>query len=192
MVVNPFLFLWILAASLDRVSFHFFSLGTLTFRLPMYGISGLSFSSSLGLAAAPEAGFFKLFFTGRDASHDFLLFQVSDHDMFLVWCSLAVPFSEQYLECTEAEMALAVLNVEADGNINSPEFLVGLLLDREDGFIPSHIERMYVVILQLDLQNFIDVQDGFVCVADLEILIDRCDWPFSEKAFFFLSSLFLN
>ena len=48
----------------------------------------------------------------------------------------------------------------------------GLLLHRDYGYIPSGIKRMYVVILQFDLQHLTQVQDGFVCVADPEILVD--------------------
>ena len=62
-------------------------------------------------------------------------------------------------------------------------FLVWLLLHRAHGSIPLRIERLYVVILRFDLQKLIEVQDGFVCVADLEIFIDHpCDFPSREKA----------
>ena len=55
----------------------------------------------------------------------------------------------------------------------------------------SRIKRQYVVILQFDLENLIEVQDGFVCVADLETLKDHpCDSPSREKQFFFLCSFF--
>ena len=38
-----------------------------------------------------------------------------------------------------------------------------------------------------------EVQDGFVCVADLETFIDGpCDVPSGERAFFFSCSFFLN
>ena len=58
--------------------------------------------------------------------------------------------------------------------------------------IPSRIERLSVVILQLDLQNLIEVQDGFVCGADLVINRDHtCDLLSREKAFFFLRGFFL-
>ena len=40
--------------------------------------------------------------------------------------------------------------------------------------MPSRAERPNVVILQLDLQNLIEVQDGFVCVADLDITCAAC------------------
>ena len=71
--------------------------------------------------------------------------------------------------------------------------LVGLLLHREYGFTPSRVERLYFVILQFDLPNLIQVQDGLVHVADLEILVDHpCDLPSHEKAFLFVRSFFLN
>ena len=41
-------------------------------------------------------------------------------------------------------------------------FLVGLILHRDYRFIPSRIERLYVVVLHFDLQNRIEVQDAFV------------------------------
>ena len=42
-------------------------------------------------------------------------------------------------------------------------------------------------------KNLIDVQDKFVRVADLEVLVDRpCDLPSREKAFSLLCSFFLN
>ena len=88
-------------------------------------------------------------------------------------------------------MALAALTVEP-GGIKKSKFLVGLLLQQDYGFIWSRDERLYVVILHFDPQNLIEVQDGFLCVANLEILIDYpCHLPSLEKAFFFLHS-FLN
>ena len=72
------------------------------------------------------------------------------------------------------------------------DFLDGSLLHRDYGFIPSRVERLYVDILQFDLQNLIEVPDGFVCVADLEILTDHpCDLVSRENAFFFLCSFLL-
>ena len=67
---------------------------------------------------------------------------------------------------------------------------VGLPLHRDYGFLPSRVERLYVVILQFDLQNLIEVQDGFVRVADLEILVDHpCDLPSREKVCLFVELL---
>ena len=68
-------------------------------------------------------------------------------------------------------MPLAVLTVDADGTVILQNFLVGLLLHHDCGFIPTRIERLYVVILQLALQNRIEVQHRLICVAELEILI---------------------
>ena len=73
-------------------------------------------------------------------------------------------------------MALVVLTVEADGTVNSPDFPRRVASS-------SRTERLYIVTLQVDLQQFIVVQDGFVCVADLELLIDHPpDLPCREKA----------
>ena len=73
-------------------------------------------------------------------------------------------------------MASAVQNVETDGKKNIHIF-----------------PRLYAVVLQFDLQNFIVVQDGFVFVADIKVLLDHpCDLPSRGKSFFFLCSLFLN
>ena len=62
-------------------------------------------------------------------------------------------------------MAVAVLSV-AEGE-NYPHFL-RRVASRDCGFIPSRVERLYVVILQYNLQNLVDVQGVFVRVADLE------------------------
>ena len=51
------------------------------------------------------------------------------------------------------------------------KFLVGLLLHHDYGAIPSRVERLYAVMFQVDSQTLFEVQDGFVCVADLEILM---------------------
>ena len=62
-------------------------------------------------------------------------------------------------------------------------------LQRDNGFIPSRVERLYVVVLECDLQNLIQVQDGFVCVAHLEQLIDHpCETLFARKHFFCAAS----
>ena len=81
----------------------------------------------------------------------------------------------------------------SDSNTNYPDFRRLAASSRDCGFMPSRLERLYVVILELDLQNLIDVPDGFVCVADLEIRLDHpCDLPSCEEAFFSLCSFFLN
>ena len=68
-------------------------------------------------------------------------------------------------------------------------FVVWLLLHRDDGLVPSRVERLHVAVLQFDLRNFIEVQDRFVSVADTEVLVDhQCDLNSCEKAFFFLCS----
>ena len=68
-----------------------------------------------------------------------------------------------------------------------------LILHRGYGFIQSRVERLYVVLLKFGFQNLMEVQNGFVCVADLEILTDYpCDSPSREKAFSCLCSFFLD
>ena len=53
-----------------------------------------------------------------------------------------------------------------------------MLLPCDDGFVLSRVERLHVVVVQIDLQIFIDVQDRCVRVADLEVLVHHpCDRP---------------
>ena len=111
-----------------------------------------------------------VFHEKRNASHK--ISAPSIGPPFFFECGVVSPFTffEQCLECTETAMASAVLTVEADGNEKFLQnFLVGLFL----GFVPLRVERLCVVVLQFDLQRLIEVHDGFVCVADLERLIDR-------------------
>ena len=54
------------------------------------------------------------------------------------------------------------------------------------------MERLYVAVLQSNLHIVIEVQEGFVCVDDLGVLVDHpCDLP-SGGNVFFLCSFFLN
>ena len=55
----------------------------------------------------------------------------------------------------------------------SQHIVVWLLLHRDDGFVPSRVEQLNVIVLQFDLQKFIEVEERFVRVADLEVLIDH-------------------
>ena len=91
-------------------------------------------------------------------------------------------------------MVFAVLTIEVDGHLDYSAFPRRFRLHRDYGFIPWRVERLDVVIFQFDLQNLIEMQDGFVCVAHLEILVDHpCDLPSRENAFFsFLCSFILN
>ena len=88
---------------------------------------------------------------------------------------------EQYLECTATAKALAVLAVEADDTKMSQHFVAWLLLHRDDGLVPSRVERLHIVVLQLDLRVFIEVQERFVRVAVLQVLVDPCRLPSREK-----------
>ena len=76
-------------------------------------------------------------------------------------------------------MASAVLIIEADNHIKFSIILsLSLLLHRDDGFIPSRVEQRHVVVLHFDLQNFTDVQDIFVRVAEVD---HPCDLPSLRK-----------
>ena len=63
--------------------------------------------------------------------------------------------------------------------------LIVSLLPRDESFAPSRTERLYVVIFKSTFENLTEVQDGSVCAADLEILIDHpSDLSSLEEAFF--------
>ena len=71
--------------------------------------------------------------------------------------------------------------------------VVGLLLHGDHGLIPSRTGRLYVGILQFDLQNLIEVQDRLACVADLEILVDHpYELSSREKACLFFRKVCMN
>ena len=90
--------------------------------------------------------------------------------------------SQQYLECTATAMSFAFLTVESDGDMNYPAFPRRMMVS-SDCILP---------LFNWDLQNLTEVQDGFVCVADLEILMDHpYVLPCREKHFL-LYSFFLN
>ena len=97
----------------------------------------------------------------------FFLLEVTDHH--LSQSDVVSKFTLlNSLECTKTAKALSVPTVESDGNIfffeKIQNFLVGLLLHRNDGFIPPCVERLHDVGLQFDLQNFIEDQSGFMGV----------------------------
>ena len=162
-----------------RVSLNTFHL---TFHRPLHAIWKISFPFPLDLplsAAAPEAGFQVVVHEQRNASHEISV-RFTAPPCFSVWYCLDVHSFEKYLACTETAMSLAVLTIGADGNTHFSEFSSsGLLLHHDDGFIPSRVERIHVVVLQFVLQNFlIEVQVRFVHVADLTVLVDHpCDLP---------------
>ena len=95
------------------------------------------------------------------------LMEVTDHHLFQsdVVSNFTLANS---LDCTKTAKALSVPTVESDGNIikkrKNQNFLVGLLLHRNDVFIPPCAERLHGVGLQFDLQNFIEGQRGFMGV----------------------------
>ena len=68
-----------------------------------------------------------------------------------------------------------------------------MLLHRYDGFVQSRVEHLHVVVLQFDLQSFIEVQHRFIRVADLETLMDRpFNLPSREKAIIFVQILVIK
>ena len=89
-------------------------------------------------------------------------------------------------------MALAALTVDPLDKITALKFPRLAASSCDYGVIPPCIERLFVVILPFDLLNLMEVQ-GFVCVADFEILADHpCDLLSRDHALFFLCSFFLN
>ena len=73
------------------------------------------------------------------------------------------PF-EPYHECTATGMASVVRIVEADDRTNFPKLRrpAASLLHRDDGFVPSHVERLQVVVLQLDFKFLIEVSISLI------------------------------
>ena len=128
-------------------------------------------------------------FTKRTASHELSVPSIGPRSFKAgVFSRLTFWNSTLNEQRQQAAKASAVLTVEADGHTNVPEFLRLIALCIHCGFIPSRIERLYVLILQFD-QNLTEVQDGFVRVADLELLIDhQSDLLSCEKAFSFCAA----
>ena len=82
---------------------------------------------------------------------------------------------EQCPECAATPMASAARTVEADDIWKKKQdFAIWVLLHRDDGVILLRVnERLQSVVLQVGFQFFIEVQDSFVRVSDLEILADN-------------------
>ena len=100
------------------------SWSALNFCCPLYAISTVSVSSALRLSlgcSSATSGHLQLSFTRRNASHDVSATSIGPPCCESGVVSRFTSFG-QYLECTETAMASAVLTVEADGNIQSPEF----------------------------------------------------------------------
>ena len=124
--------------SRGRVSFH-------TFHLPFsYIVRNLQrFALALRLAlgcSSARSGFLQVVgHEKRTASHDSSVPSIGP-PYFQVWCNPKIHPFEQYLECTATAMALAAPTVEADGKIkNSSMSWSCLLLQRDDGFVPSRV-----------------------------------------------------
>ena len=133
----------------------FNSSGALTSCCPLYSISTVSLSFALRLAlgcSSARGGLFKLSFTRREK----------------------FPF-DPYLECTKTAMAAAALTVEPDVHIHYQKkkntsgcFFIEIMVSSD-----RVLNDCTLSCFQFDLQDFIEVRDGFACVADLEILINR-------------------
>ena len=50
---------------------------------------------------------------------------------------------------------------------------VWLLLHHDDGFVPSRVEPLHIVVVQFDLQMFMEGHNKFARVADLKVLYDH-------------------
>ena len=86
-------------------------------------------------------------------------------------------FSSSLFEAPHKSLEIHPLTAEADDKTNLTESRHRVLNDCTLRFLP------------FDLQNFIEVQNRFVCVAHLELLIDHpCNMPSREKSFFSLSA----
>ena len=121
-----------------------------------------------------------------------VLFRSTRPPSYLGWCSLELLSFEQRLLSTDTAKALADLTV-APGDDTHWYFVVWLLLHRDYGLVPSRVERLHVVVPWFDLQNFIEVQDWFVRVDDLEVpkIIQATCLPV-RKRFFQCSFFFFN
>ena len=85
----------------------------------------------------------------------------------------------------ETAIALVVLTVETDGNINCPEFPRRVASSSRLGFIPSRLKDCTLSLFYSTVKDLIEVQDGFVCVADLENTHRSSVRPaFSSEIFF--------
>ena len=67
-----------------------------------------------------------------------------------------------------------------------------VLCHRDDCFVPFCIEGLHVVVLEFDFQETSDIQNCTVCVAGLEVIVDRpCDlFPCHEP--WIVAELFLT
>ena len=120
-VANSCLVLWVLAYSLDRVSFHTYLLESTDFS-PLYSLHCFFFALPFFFplaAEAPEAGLSSCF-SREEKRFSQIFCSRYRNTIFQVWCSLSFHLFEQYFECAETAMILVVLTFEADGNINYP------------------------------------------------------------------------
>ena len=124
MVTNPFLFLWILAHSLDPVSFHTNLLESIDIWLSIArNLHFFPLPLDLPLAAAATEAALHVAIRGKRKCFSRFFCSKYQTTIFSVWCSFAIHSCEQHLACTETAMAPAVLTVEAGSSIIYPEFL---------------------------------------------------------------------
>ena len=137
-------------------------------------------------AAGLERGLLILSCSRREMFPTSVQLQVSDRDLLESGAFSRFTFMNKIL-CVQRQQWVEMFSLKKMKKI---QILVWLLFQHDYCFIPSRVGRQYVVILQFGLPNFIEVQDGFVRVADLGIQADHpCDLQSRNKALSFVQLL---
>ena len=101
-----------------------------------------------------------------------LLFEKWDHHQFQSCTLPRVTFLNNVLN-VQRHRWLQLLGLFKRMIFEKKDFAIWLLLHRDDGVILLRVnERLQIVVLQVGFEFFIEVQDSFVRVSDLEILVD--------------------
>ena len=101
-VANPYLFLWILASSLECVSFNSYLLGSIDILLPIVRTLHCFFFLCPWLQQGQRRALQVVFNEKRNVSYEF--FALCRTTIVYVWCSLTIHLFEQHLECAETAM----------------------------------------------------------------------------------------
>ena len=124
-VATPYLFLWVPAHSLGRVSFHTYLFKSTDLLLSIVRNIHCFFflcpQTCPWLQLRQKRAFQVAFNEKRNASHDFSAPRRGPPSFFSLVSSRESP-CEQYLECKATATALAVLTVEADDKKTCPAF----------------------------------------------------------------------